>query len=277
MGGFLPKYLGSPREAMMMRLIRIYGKEIASLFIACFLLGAFVMLFPPDIHSRIRAIRRLQPGAYHPPADLPEKIRSRMNARLEEPMSHGESSSGRRENAEPPLEGMPPEFNVESYFRHFNRLKMDDGYSLEYAYYIDNGRGFPLLYARSHKSPRLLDQYDFEERFGEIRERKKVVNAYLEHIRTDGSREGFIQLAALLIIGDQFHLYWHAHYNDTMILSRLPAWVTFSGDEVAVSLFTFTAWGGVKLYTIRVKREFPHTIISEDALRLIPYSCGIRF
>ncbi len=260
-----------------MSLIRFYGRAIASFFIACFLLGAIMLLFPPDIHRRVMAIRRLQPGAYHPPADLPEKIRSRMLARLEEPRSREEAASGMRPNAEPPLEGLPLEFNVESYFRHLNRLKMEDGYSLEYAYYVDSGRGFPLLYARPRKSPRLLDQYDFEERFGEIRSRKNVVNAYLEHIRTDGSREGFVQLAVLRIVGDQFHLYWHAHYNDTKILTRLPAWVTFSDDEVAVSLFTFTAWGGVKLYTMRVRREFPHTLLAEDAVRLIPYNCGIRF
>ncbi len=259
-----------------MQFIRTYGRAVASCFIACFLLGAFILLLPPDIHRRIMAIRRMQPGAYHPPADLSEKIRSRMIERLEEPVDRGELSPGRWKSVATPLEGMPLEFNVESYFRYLDRLKMDDGYSLEYAYYVDSGRGFPLLYARPRQSPRLLDQYDFEERFGEIRNRKNVANAYLEHIRTDGSREGFIQLVALRIVGDQFHLYWHAHYNDTKILTRLPAWVTFSGDEVAVSLFTFTAWGGVKLYTMRVRREFPHTLISEDALRLIPYSCGIR-
>jgi hypothetical protein len=154
---------------------------------------------------------------------------------------------------------------------------MDDGYVLDYVYDTASMYAYPLLYARLKTSPGFPDVTTFEKVFGKTTDPRSVVGAFLDRIRTDGSRQGFIQLAALRLVGDQFYLFWHANYNDTEILSRIPAWVVFSDKEVSVSLFVFSKWGGVAFYTIRLKRSFPHQLVSERFVTVIPYNCRIRY
>lgn len=265
------------RVQQMRQLISYYRKQLAICFgiAATFLI--LQILFPPDIHGRLKAIRRMQTESYQPGANVIENLNARRNYYLDQMFSSDKPGQNTPQPPAGPLDELPEKFNVESYFEHLNRLRMASGYSLDYAYYFETGRGFPLLYARPEKSVRLIDQYDFEDKFGELRKPEVAINAYMEHIRTDGSREGFIQLAVLRLVGEQFYLYWHAHYKDTRILTRFPAWVSLSGDQVAVSLLIFTKWGGVKLYTMKVKRNFPHSFISESDTTILPYSCGIRF
>ncbi len=259
------------------QIINQYRKELAVFFIAVSCVVIFWLVFPPDIHGRIRAIRLIQPESYHPKSDIREYLSWRNNAYLDEMFSSDKTDGNSQPKPPAPLDDLPEKFNAERYFDQLNRLRMAEGYALDYAYHVDIGGGYPLLYARHRENRKLIDHYDFEEVFGSSTDTTVAINAYMNQIRTDGSREGFIQLTVLRLIGEQFYLYWHAHYKDTMVLSRIPAWVSFSSDQVAVSLFVFTKWGGVELYTMKVKRNYPHSFISESSIRILPYSCGIRF
>ncbi|MDD3149027.1 MAG: hypothetical protein PHD82_17170 [Candidatus Riflebacteria bacterium] len=257
--------------------INKFRKELSIIMAVLSGLALIWLIFPPDIHNRLRAIRKMQPGAYHPSSTMLENIKERANLIFERMNSSDKPGSEPHSQIPAPLDDVKNKFDIERYFDYFNRLKMAEGYSLDYAYYLDFGSGFPLLYARPARKPKLEDHYEFQEEYGQLNEPGTVAKAYIDHIRTDGSREGFIQLAALLLVGEQFYLYWHAHYKDTQILSRLPSWVSFSADQVAVTLFTFTKWGGLYLHTVKFKRLYPHSLISESSTRLLPYNCGIRF
>jgi hypothetical protein len=106
---------------------------------------------------------------------------------------------------------------------------------------------------------------------------KSGADEYLTHIKTDGSRESFIQLAVLHLIGGNFYFYWHAFYNDISIYSRIPAVVGYSSDKVSVSLFVETHVAHVAIYTLTVKRDFPHQFVSEDYSRVIPKLGAVRY
>lgn len=106
---------------------------------------------------------------------------------------------------------------------------------------------------------------------------KSGADEYLAHIKTDGSRESFIQLAVLHLIGGNFYFYWHSFYDDVSIYSRIPAQVTFSSDEVSVSLFVKNHSAHVAVYTLTIKRNFPHRYVSEDYKRVIPKFRSVRY
>jgi hypothetical protein len=261
----------------MLRWIRKRRKKLTIAIGAVAGVVLFWLLFPPSIHSRLKAIRLMQSTATSQMSEFLEHERAQavrepdVNADFEELDAYFEKQ--RRG----PLADMPLEFDVNRYFEALDRLRMDDGYTLDYVYCTTSMHAYPLLYARLKTNPRLSDVPAFEKAFGKTTDQRSVTSAFLDRIRTDGSRQGFIQLAALYLVGDQFYLFWHANYNDTKILSRIPAWVVFSDKEVSVSLFVFSKWGGVARYTIRLKRSFPHEFVSERKVTIIPYNCGIRF
>ena len=102
-------------------------------------------------------------------------------------------------------------------------------------------------------------------------------------------------------MGGQFHLWWHANYNDLRVIcdrneldtpyyERLPdkilqaaksldfnPRVSFVGDSVEVTLIAFTKWGGFLQKCFIFNRNFPHRITSENEKILIEYNCGIWF
>ena len=55
---------------------------------------------------------------------------------------------------------------------------------------------------------------------------------YLDYVQTDGSEEGFFQLALLTLMGDQFYLWWHANYNDQQIMASPNASRTPSPERI---------------------------------------------
>jgi hypothetical protein len=130
-------------------------------------------------------------------------------------------------------------------------------------------------------------------------------SAYLSHIKSDDSEDGFFQLVLLGIMGAQFYCYDHAAYNDSRIVCThaaldacVPRWgaradvdkvyreakafdlvphVQMGDEEVMVSVALFTKWGGLSRNTYRVRRAFPHEFLDVQKQRLVRYDCGVMF
>ncbi len=238
------------------------------IFAMFFFILMFFHVFPPDIHGRITSIRQLQPKrSFHPQGDLYKEV-STISMKFE----LGEFSKAEELRANAEMERLLPlEFDVNRYFEVFNRLKMEEGYVLDYRYHLSSPEGNPVLYARKKNEPRNYSIGGVRTTF-----RKDAADEYLLHIKTDGSREGFIQLAALHLIGANFYLYWHAFYDDLEFYSRIPASVTYYQDEVAVSFYISTFSQLMARHTLRIKRNFPHQYVSETRRTIIPYLKSVR-
>ncbi len=262
-------------EAIKDFVVNIFQKPMTKVILGCLLFLLFLYLFfPPDIHWRIAKIRRIQPerGYFLTDRGLAKDLDSLRFDLFDE---DSKPVSVRRDL----INRLPMDFNVNKYLKFLDRLKLQNGYELDYVYDLTSLDGRPYLYCRKENSERAVILLDLYEMYGELKSRirKNECNAYLKHIETDGSREAFIQLAVLNLIGAQFYLHWHSNYNDTMILSRIPAWVTFYPNEVSVSLLIYTQFGGVKLYSTTLKRSFPHEFISESKTTILPISRGFRY
>ena len=127
-------------------------------------------------------------------------------------------------------------------------------------------------------------------------------------IKIDGTKEGYFEYTLLQLLGQQFYLFWHAAYNDTRIVCETAALegiieelkntefnpidngfikdarkidlqptVQISGDTVAVSLVTFSAWVGFSRVTFTMNKTYPHEVTGYEQETLVEYNCGIMF
>ena len=200
------------------------------------------------------------------------------------------------------------EFDANETFSVLSHVSMEPGYVLDYVYFSEFAGGEPLLYARPVDQAAHLTYAEFYTATG-ITINSPQRDDYLEHVRVDGTMEGFFELALFHLMGDQFYLYWHAGYDDATavcdqtgvetIVSALedsdlgrplsaeeaqraraldPAPVVeFEGDTVTTTFVFFTKWGGFLQQTYVFEREFPHKLIRGNATELVPYDCGILF
>lgn len=240
-----------------------------TIFMLTALFLTMLLLFPPDIHHRIRRIRNIQPPrSYSPPRGTYEKAnRLDFSLQIDNPPAT-EIESIERELAKL----LPLDFEINQYFKILDRLSMEEGYVLDYRYHLSSPHGNPIMYARQKSEKRDVSIGGTMPKYI-----KSGADAYLAHIKTDGSRESFIQLAVLQLIGGNFYFYWHAFYDDVSIYSRIPAVVSYSSDKVSVSLFVETHVAHVAIYTLTVKRDFPHLYVSEDRSRVIPKFGAVRY
>jgi len=199
------------------------------------------------------------------------------------------------------------DFDVSLYFTILDQLSMEGGRVLDYVYHYAGIGGAPVLYARKVPAPPYSNYSEYLAADAAI-EPEDREDYYLRYIDTDGSPEGFFQLALLLVQGEQFYAFWHAAYNDDRIVSDIEdararlggGWVgedestveglmadlgkfdltpvvSMNKDLVKVEVVVFTKWGGFIKRSIIMEREFPHLIIGERSEVLVPYDCGIMF
>jgi len=192
------------------------------------------------------------------------------------------------------------EFDPNAYFDVLTHLSMEPGYTLDFVYTYDWMGGYPTLLARPAGDPPYLQWADAPA----------AAEYYMDHIVVDGTPEGFLQLALLDMLGQQFYLWWHANYNDWQVIcsqadvratvhalagsdfglpmplaDRVRAWLLSEveptveiGDQtVEVRLVTFSQWGGFYEFRFKVQKEFPHTILNVEQEQLVPYDCGVMF
>ena len=199
------------------------------------------------------------------------------------------------------------DFDVSLYFTVLDRLSMTGGRVLDYVYDYAGIGGAPVLYARKAVAPPYRNYSEYIAADSAVKPEVRE-DYYLRYIETDGTPEGFFQLALLLIQGEQFYQFWHAAYNDDAIVSDLedaraslggglfgadeptvealladlgkfdlaPV-VSMSGDLVKVEVVIFTDWGGFVRRSIVMEKELPHLILEERSEVLVPYDCGIMF
>ncbi len=193
------------------------------------------------------------------------------------------------------------EFDVTQYFGVLDHLSMQPGYSLDYVYHYDGMGGYPRLYAHP------VDQVPFATEAELDAGGDKP--GYLDFIQTDGTPESYFQWILLSIMGNQFYLNWHAHYNDAMLVcdktevmkivamtdhisgipmplkvriqARLLGYVeprVLIGEKtVKLQIVTFTQWGGFYRRTYTLQRSLPHAIMDIREENLVPYDCGVMF
>jgi hypothetical protein len=197
------------------------------------------------------------------------------------------------------------EFDVSAYFDVLDHLSMEAGFVLDYVYLFQGIGGHPVLYARPESQPPFAAYEDLAASQADPR------SAYLRRLQIDstsGHPEGYFQFVVLDIVGEEFYLYWHAFYNDTVpicsseaiekVLGTLDGsfglamspedkararaidtqpWVSTDEEVVQVRLVTFSKWGGFieRIYTIT--RSFPHGILDVQSSTLVEYNCGVMF
>ncbi len=234
------------------------------------------------------------------------------------------------------------EYDVEKYFTVLKHISMKEDYRLDYVYHLAGIGGSPILYSRrENQSPYInyeeyinavrkeahLDEInsideDFSKKIDTIgitaanEWRKTQLEQYpnyrhqewyLDDIRVDGTTQGWLELIVLHLLGDQFYLFWHANYNDTMIIPDYDALASVSdqtivrerkvspiisllgssldvrplvkvGDEtVSVSIVTFSKWGGFSEQVFSINKEQPHRITRITDNTLIAYHCHLVF
>src|SRR5918994_2901454 len=194
------------------------------------------------------------------------------------------------------------EFDVNQYFNVLTHTSMQEGYTLDYVYQIDSLGGDPLLYARP------VDQAPYPSVL-EIPDNTELPD-FREHLQLEDVEQGYFEYVVLDLMANQFYLFWHANYNDTVILcNRQQVYdivaqvssgefgaamdvaqqaqartlrnvrpvVRLTGDVATVEIVTFTKWGGFYRETYTISRGFPHTIVDVKQENIVPYDCGIAF
>ncbi len=205
------------------------------------------------------------------------------------------------------------DFNVNTYFNALERLSMQPGYMLDYVYIFRGLGANPVLYNRPTTQPPFSTYQEYAQALGgsTSEEQSDVylqhITDFLDQIHVEDSPEGFLQLAILTSMADQFYLVWHSLYNDSTILcvpgdaknamqsvqefgltppdeilskaqdlDYTPE-VSMNGDSATVKLVTFTKWGGFIERRYNFSRQFPHRLLDFKEQTLIEYDCGIMF
>ena len=123
---------------------------------------------------------------------------------------------------------------------------------------------------------------------------------YLDHIRTDGSADGFLQYVVLRLLADRFYLFWHAWLHSFPIIATsealeellstnyetpqqpaetlraaraldLEPTVEFNEDKVVVKVVTFNEWQGFQRQMFSITRRSPHKIVQHETETLVAW------
>jgi hypothetical protein len=189
-------------------------------------------------------------------------------------------------------------------------LSMMPGYALDFVYQYDGMGGYPILYARKESDPSFknLEEYELNAGNCDMEDQPSGCD-YLSFIETDGTDQGYFEWILLLMMGNQFYLFWHAGYNDTQVIASTekleslvekigdndfgyplkdaqkrkalridPApKVSVSGGEVEVRVVWFTKWGGFYETVFTINSAAPHRVLDSETDNLVEYDCGIMF
>ncbi len=195
------------------------------------------------------------------------------------------------------------EFDANQYFAALPHLSMETGYLLDYVYLFDGMGGLPMLYARPADQAPYATYTEYSQAVAGETDR----SSYLDYVKVDGTPEGFFEYTVLYIMGGQFYLFWHANYNDALViasrggfdslLTTMESWdlelpdnvksqarridfnpvVEVQENTVRVQVVVFSKWSGFARETYVIEKAFPHKITLEGQEILVPYDCGIMF
>jgi hypothetical protein len=194
------------------------------------------------------------------------------------------------------------EFDVNQYFNVLTHVSMREGYTMDYVYQNDSLGGFPLVYARPVDQPSYGSVTDIPA--------NTELPDFREYLQVKDVEQGYFEYVVLDIMANQFYLFWHANYNDSLVVCNrqqlydivaqissgefgsaldpagqakartlrniVPA-IRLAGDTAVVEIVTFTKWGGFYRYTYTISRGLPYTIVDLKQENILPYDCGIMF
>jgi len=204
---------------------------------------------------------------------------------------------------------MGGEFDLMSIFDILDHIRMEEGYKLAYVYHYDFMGGYPIVYAYNIEAEPFVSHQEYLAGRAECLAADDALPgcSALDHVETDGSDLGYLQLVLLDLMGSQFYRYWHAQYNDTtpiatqtaleeMIASVSDPYIPLTDQEqkkakaidptpqvnigedvIRVRVVWFTKWGGFYESWVEIQKEFPHTIIQDSTENLLEYDCGLMF
>jgi hypothetical protein len=112
------------------------------------------------------------------------------------------------------------DWDVNTLFSVLLHLAMEEGYVLDYVYFWSGTGGNPAIYARRASEPGCRTLREYCQAMGQP---DPMGTRYLEHVRTDGSPEGYFQYLLLSVMANQFYRSWHASYNDRRVLCSFDA------------------------------------------------------
>ncbi len=95
--------------------------------------------------------------------------------------------------------GKEAKADVNRYFKVLEHLSMESGYTLDYVQFLDSWGAKPLIYARQSNKPSYKSYSDYTESVNNVGNEEyfwqELANTYdyLEHVRIDGTADGFFQ------------------------------------------------------------------------------------
>lgn len=177
-------------------------------------------------------------------------------------------------------------FDPNACFAIFRHLTLEKGMRLEYV--PNDWNGLPWVYARLDNAPPIKSLAEAQAAHPEpetLGEMGRFAPAFIEQVRTDGTPEGYLQLALLALQGRQFRLKGHANLlNLTILLDQtaleriisqkwlrpenveksrqvdLTPTVTETPDGVTVRYVVF-ANDGITEIRWTVTKTFPHRVL----------------
>lgn len=201
-------------------------------------------------------------------------------------------------------------FDVGSFFTVLTNLNEKAGYELDYVH-VGSSDGFPILYPQKNGAIPYKTGREYIDSLppGKWRPNGDYLQDWSPAIEMKSTPEAFLELSALHLVGNQFYLYWHANYNDRIIIAsqekleeilnqehrllgllpvgcRMKACeldvrpvVEFMEEEpvVWVDLLTFTKWGGFIQEKLAFSTVYPHKLLMRESETLIEYLCGICY
>ncbi len=200
-------------------------------------------------------------------------------------------------------------FDANKWFEVFDRVKLDDGWLLDYVWEFTGVGGVPLLYTRRRGDTPLADPQAWHDEY-------KYPNddpPHLRHLAFEQSAEGAFQFALFCIEAPKFYLHWHSNYRDLelvitrdrleqilkpihaeaahprmpmndvinagdraklLALDLRPA-VRLSGKTAEVTALSFTQWGGFAWWRAQLRR--PNRCNGARTAEVVRYQCNIHY
>jgi hypothetical protein len=120
-------------------------------------------------------------------------------------------------------------FDINRFLEVFDRIKLLDGYVLDYFYHADEVGGYPVPFTRSENADasallQKLNKYLTEHNPAPLEDDLPPVFRYpnlIKHLEFEKTGSGYFQFAVFSQVVRRFYLYWHALYGEIeFILSK---------------------------------------------------------
>jgi len=203
-------------------------------------------------------------------------------------------------------------FDINRFFEAFDKIRVLDGYTLDYLYMHTKLGGYPVPFTRSIKTVPSAYVFNNFDEMDKVLADQNIRQNHFEHLEFEDSPSGYFQFLVFEIVCYQFYLCWHSLYNDIeFVFSKVklqeilesmnikaswnrktgreehvntkpaqgliltPRIIMQGNDYAQVTTVVFSNWGGLSYLNSHMR--WPNTIIKQDVEKIIDYDCGLRF